>query len=271
MKTLNRRGFLKHAAVLSTGAVLAAACATAPPSAPTQPSAPAEPSTATLAPAPTSPPPTATPEPAPTSPPPVAEPAKIRWAYWANEALGKIYDKSVDLFSTQNPDIKVEKLYIEGGTGPWTEKILAMIAANDVPDVLLTTPDHLASFGGPGLLVDLKPFMDSAKLDTADFFEAGLTGGQRQAKQVGLPVGVFVSPLYYNKKHLAEVELQAPTKPDWTWDDLVAMAHKLTRQVEGQQRWGFHISTWFDLLIAPRVWATAEDCLRRSRDESKAR
>jgi multiple sugar transport system substrate-binding protein len=103
--------------------------------------------------------------------------------------------------------------------------------------------------------------MASDKLDTADFFQAGIEGAKRMNVQIGLPVGVFVSPLYYNKKHLAEVEIEAPTSPDWTWDDLVAMAHKLTRQVDGQQRWGFHISSWFDLLIAPRVWANGGEVL----------
>lgn len=234
---LNRRAFLARAAGVGSAALLAACTPKVP----------------------TAVPPTAAPAP--------KTPVSIRWSYWSNEALSKVYDQSVALFQQQNPNIKVVQLLVPGTTTEWGQKVLAMIAGNDVPDVLLQSSEHLSEWRGKGLLADLKPFIDADKLDLSAYFEAAIKGTQRAGKQLGFPIGMGAAPVFYNKTHIKEAGAESPTNPDWTWDDLVDLAKKLTRKVGNQQRYGFHVSRWFDFLIAPRVWQNGGEVFNA--DETK--
>ncbi|MBI3969703.1 MAG: extracellular solute-binding protein [Chloroflexi bacterium] len=191
----------------------------------------------------------------------------IRWSYWANDGLAPIYDQIVDRFQQEYPKVKVEKERASQGTGEWTPRVLAQIAGGDPPDVIEQTPQHLTDFSGQGALIDLKPLMTAHKLDTGDFFEGGIRGGVRSGKQFGLPFNIFFHTIFYNKRHFRERGLATPAA-NWTWDDLLDAARKLTSDTGSQKQWGFHASTgqWMNSIV-PRIWQNGGEVL--SADETQ--
>jgi len=147
------------------------------------------------------------------------------------EAEKALNDEFKNVFGKFNPGVTVEIINVAGD-----EKLLALIAAGTPPDVWWT-PHGGTIQVADGSVLDITDFIkdDPIMDDVLPAFLApykGLDGGL-----YGLPNGTWFWLIFYNKKALDEAKMPYPTN-DWTWDDLLAQAQKLTK--EGQ--WGFYNS-----------------------------
>lgn len=147
----------------------------------------------------------------------------------------KLLGEFKDVFEKFNPGVTVELLNVAG-----EEKLLALIAAGTPPDVWWTGSAGTIQVADGSILdiTDLlkgDPIMDDILPAYLTPYK-GLDGGL-----YGLPNGTWFWGIYYNKKNLDAARASYPTD-DWTWDDLLAIAQKSTK--EGQ--WGYYNSgiTW---------------------------
>jgi len=167
---------------------------------------------------------------------------EIRVTTWDSGNALEPYTNAIAAFEKAYPDIKVnlEPVPQEYGT-----KLLANLAAGTGPDVYQVGDGDVAKFAAQGIMEPLDPFITADGLDlNATFFPAVAAFGQVGGTTYLLTKDYSPLVLYYNKDIFDKEGVAYPT-PDWTWDDLLAAAQKLTTK----DRWGIQIPDgWGDWL-----------------------
>ena len=131
-----------------------------------------------------------------------------------------------DAFMKEHPEIKIETW-----NAPWDDyftKIQALWASGDpkaVPDIafLWPTPKYAAE----GVLENLDPYIQKSGYDLNDYWGGLLESAKYNGSVYGLPRDNEVNVLYYNKDLFDKAGVKYPDE-NWTWDDLLAAAEKLT-------------------------------------------
>jgi len=164
---------------------------------------------------------------------PAAEPAAaadgpvtITWAMWGSPAEVETHQHVADAFMESHPDIAIEIM-----SAPWGDyftKIQTLWASGDssvIPDVLFLWPTP--RYAADGVLENLDPYIEAAGYDLSDYWPALLESASLDGSVYGFPRDIGLEVLYYNKDIFDQVGVAYPTD-DWTWDDLLAAAEKLT-------------------------------------------
>ena len=150
---------------------------------------------------------------------------------------------TVDRFMRLHPHITVEVRR----TPELYQKLAVMIAGNAAPD-LTWMGQAFSEFAHRGAFLDIT---DRFKRDfpTHSFLPHALKwyqvrrrmeDGTVQHRQMGVPYGVDMTFIVYNKRLFDEADVRYPTN-DWTFDEFLAAARKLTiRDEDGRVvQWGF--------------------------------
>lgn len=203
---LSRRKFLKLAAIGAAGVSLAA-CAAPPPrvEAPTQPQ--------------------------PTEAPKAMEP-EGEITYVTHDPT-TYRDKVKERFNKKYPKIKVNMQQIPSD---FPTKIFASAAAGTLADVVRVWEPMVLDFGRAGQLIDLQPYVDAEKdFRPDDFIESLWNFPVIDGKRYGIADGWNGHLLFYNKDLFDAAQVPYPTE-DWTWDQYVEAARKISKPDE--KIWG---------------------------------
>ena len=151
-----------------------------------------------------------------------SEKVEISFAIWGDKEL---WENSLKAFEVEHPNIKVKLVYIPDA---YEDKLFAMIAGGTAPDVMTlyetTTPDMVKD----GVVKDLTPFIEKDQsFDINDFYDVSLELSKVDGKLYGLNYTLAPRVLFYNKTLFDKAEVAYPNA-DWTWDDYIAAAQKLT-------------------------------------------
>ena len=150
----------------------------------------------------------------------------ITWGFWGSPEEKASHEKVAAEFMKAHPDIKIEIWH-----QPWDDyftKLKTLWASGDpktIPDVLFLWPTP--SYAATGVLEDLDPYIQKSNYDTNDYWPALLESAKFDNKIYGFPRDIGVEALYYNKTIFDEAKVAYPTD-NWTWDDLLDAAKKLT-------------------------------------------
>ncbi len=207
-KLISRRDFLRAAAGTAAAAALAACAPAAPAAAPT--AAPVATTAPTKAPAKT--------------------PVKLRWWGGVPEANGP--KQCVEAFNKISPDIQVEYVQYPNNDEGNVKLDTALQADGEV--------DVCVSYG----LARLKQRADGGALEPLDAYlngfdplkEYGKLDNQWNGKYWALILALQPRFVYINKTALDDAGLKLPT--DWTWDDFMDYAKKLTKGSGPTKRYG---------------------------------
>ncbi len=127
------------------------------------------------------------------------------------------------------------------------EKLIAMIAAGQAPDIFYTNNTMRDRFASEGHLLDLKsiPEMTSLleKLRKVDVDRSTSVDGGIYA----LSNWTFTSGVYYNRAIFDSLKISYPDS-SWTWDEMVEIARQLTVDTNGDgktDRYGIFIGSHF--------------------------
>ena len=224
--TLNRRGFIKLAALGSAGVALGA-CTQSAPAAPAGAAATEAPE-ATTAPAATTAP-TATPA---VTPYPAAKDAVTIsfWHIWGGVRVDQVQMVLND-FMEANPKIKVEPLLLPNPG--YADKILTALAANP-PDLTMIYTDEFAPAAQRGALKQLDDLLQGDSVSPDIWYPGVYAMSTYQGKTYGLPfVGNFLQFLYWNRDEFQAGGLDPETAPP-TWDDVIDLAKKLASNDDGK-------------------------------------
>ena len=184
----------------------------------------------------------------------------IRFAGWsAGETEMKSYQKMIDLFQKQNPNIVVKYEVI---TQMFSENILASYAAGAAPDIFYLDSAWAPVFIAKGAVY---PVGDKLPKDFIDQFYPFLLEPFKgpDGKLYGVPKDWSVLSLFYNKKLFAQAGVPEPTET-WTWQDLFNAA-KTIYQKTGKPGIVIHaeFNRWLPYLMSngapPPTFSSAAD------------
>jgi multiple sugar transport system substrate-binding protein len=148
---------------------------------------------------------------------------------WATNNLEgtepEMLQKVSDLFVAANPNYKVTVLKYDGAT--YDQKLLTDIVAGTLPDLFVSADVYTKPFFDSGLTADLVPLAAEAGFDLTNFDELFLSLAEYEGKIGFLPRAADVVVTYYNKRMFDEAGVPYPN-PEWTYDDMLAAAEKLT-------------------------------------------
>ena len=225
MHTWSRSGLRRVPALLSVLALVAAACGTAAP-----------PSSSVAAPS------SSAPASAAASPSAAGEPVQIEWfvglGTGENEEQIPIEEAVVAAFNESQDAIELTLTVVDNTEA--SDTLATRIAAGDSPDIIGPIGIRgLQSFGDQ--LLDIGPMIESSGVDLSEIDPALLDVYNVGGKQIGIPMAVYSSFIYYNKSLFDEAGLAYPPheigalyegKP-WDWATVRELAMQLTVDTEG--------------------------------------
>jgi multiple sugar transport system substrate-binding protein len=183
-----------------------------------------------------------------------ATPIEVTWMVGVGPDR-PMYEQLLARFQELHPNIDVRPLWVP--SAQYQTKLKTLIAAGKSPD-LFWSGDVWVAYELP-FLADLSDLVarDAAELDLADFYPELLAACRYDGRQILLPRWFNVGLLYYNRTIFDEADEPYPS-PDWTWDDYLAAAKRLTRRHGPDDKdvevWGSSITTgwWGEWLIYVR-------------------
>ncbi len=193
-----------------------------------------------------------------TTPVPSKIQGTIRVGSWDSGDALEPFNTAIKAFEAKYPGVKVQLESVPQGYG---DKLLTQFAAGTAPDVIQVGDGDVAKFSTQGVLEPLDPFISGDNpLDMSVFFPAVADIGKVGGKYYLLTKDYSPLVLYYNKDLFKAAGVDFPTA-DWTWDDFVAAAQKLTvTDAKGNiTQWGVQLpDTWGDWLwyrgISPIIY-----------------
>jgi multiple sugar transport system substrate-binding protein len=138
------------------------------------------------------------------------------------------HERVAQAYMAEHPEVQFEYMF-----APWDEyftKLRTVWAGGDptvIPDILFLWPTP--SYAATGVLENLQPYIEASGYDLDDYWPYLLDSARYQGDIYGLPRDIEAHVLYYNKKLFDEAGVAYPTE-DWTWDDLLVAAEKLTKK-----------------------------------------
>lgn len=164
-------------------------------------------------------------------------PIELRFAFWGGKEEKEAYEKMIAAFNEAQTEIRVVPLHIPE---MYEEKLLIMIAAGDIPDIIAIGGAHIPLFAAKGALQDLGPF--AAQIDEGIYYPRAIEAMKWGGKLWALPFRANSKVMVVNLDMLEEAGIEPPTaeKP-WTPEQYLEAAKKLT--IPGV-RWG-SAQLWF--------------------------
>ena len=148
----------------------------------------------------------------------------------ADQKTRSMYRRVVTQFETRHPHVSVQILEIPAD---YYSKVLVMIAGRNAPD-LMWMGQSFAEFAARGVFMDMSARLE-AEVNLDEYLPQALEWYRIDGRQYGVPFGIDMSFVAYNKKLFDEAVVPYPTD-DWTLADFLEKARRLTRDRDGDGR-----------------------------------
>ncbi len=159
---------------------------------------------------------------------------EISMSVWGMPWENILYtDIDIPEFQKQNPDIKVKFYHFPAGN--YADKLMTLFAGGEAPDVMRAINFQLPLFSSKHVFAPLDEYIDGPEgFDRDDFVSGVWEGVKIKGKTYAIPTDTtVVDGLFYNKDMFDEIGLEYPTN-DWTWDEAIEAATKLTVRKAGR-------------------------------------
>ncbi|GAA5026413.1 ABC transporter substrate-binding protein [Actinopolymorpha pittospori] len=169
---------------------------------------------------------------------------KLTMSAWGGDVDKKVYEQRLALAHKKYPNITVQLQMAPGGED-YSQKISTAIAGGKGPDIL-ELAEQTSAFASKNQILPLDEHIRESKLDLgATFGETTSKIFAHDGKQYAIPDRSGAMVLYYNKKLFDAAGVSYPSA-DWTWNDLLSAAQKLTVRQSGEvTQWGFATINWW--------------------------
>lgn len=154
----------------------------------------------------------------------------VKIVFWRSltGVAGEAQEELVARFNESQDDVIVEAQF-QGAYAELLQKLLAALAAGELPDLVLLDSPFVALFAKDGALVNLDQFVknDTSSFDIKDFIPGLIQDGYYDGSLYALPVLRSTPLLYVNGDMLAEAGL--PRRAPRTWDEFREFSKKVTK------------------------------------------
>ncbi len=147
------------------------------------------------------------------------------------EAHEEDLKKMIEEFEKQNPDITIN--YEMAAFEDYFTKLQTRLAGGDAPDTFELNYENFVNYASKGALMDLDSLIEEDQDFSSDQLnQEAFKAFQHDGKQYGMVESFSNVVLFYNKDLFDQAGVDYPTA-DWTWEDELSAAQKLTNQEEG--------------------------------------
>ncbi len=165
------------------------------------------------------------------------EEINISFTWWGDTKRHEIYNRIVDLFEEENPNIKVDRPF-----GSWTQywdKLATQIASGGAPDVVGMHQRFVSDYVPRGALLNLETYMESGVIDTSAIPEAVVNGGYVNGKPYMVAQGVVTTGIVYNTAVFDDLGVSYPDM-NWTWEEHADKLIEIreSAKAKGLDMWG---------------------------------
>src|SRR5690242_9572328 len=152
-----------------------------------------------------------------------AQTIQIWEGYTAAEA--KAFSHLVSEYEAQHPGQKVSPLFVNNDNT--LQKVLTAVRGGSPPDIAYLYGSWAPNVAQIPQVVNLTQVVQRPGVNWDDFWTGERAVATVNGKVIGIPAVVDNLAVVYNKTLFAKAGLQPPG-PDWTWQEFVADAKKLT-------------------------------------------
>jgi len=150
-------------------------------------------------------------------------PIQIWEGFTGTEA--KTFSHLVSEYEAQHPGQKVSSLYVNNDDT--LQKVLTAVRGGSPPDIAYLYGSWAPNVAEIPQVVDLTQVVKQPGVDWNDFWTGERAVATVNGKVIGIPALVDNLAVVYNKTLFAKAHLAVPG-PNWTWQQFVADAQKLT-------------------------------------------
>lgn len=143
---------------------------------------------------------------------------KITFSTWGSASEMAILEPIIADFEKQNPRIKIELMHIPQD---YFQKLHLLFASNTAPDVIFINNLNIPTYADK--LEDLTPHIKKE-----EFYEKSIVALSNKDITYAIPRDVSNLVIYYNKSLFKKYGVPYPNK-DWSLDDLIIVAQRMTR------------------------------------------
>ena len=165
------------------------------------------------------------------------------------------YQSLVTAFEVAHPDTDVELIHIPSPSD-YRLRLGADFAAGRPPDVSLINYRRYAALAARGVLEPVEPYLRASRVITErDFYPQAIDPFRWRGELMCLPQNISSLVVYVNRDLFVSAGVPLP-EADWTWDEFLAAASALTRDLDGDGRIDqYGLGTEVSLArLAPFVW-----------------
>lgn len=180
------------------------------------------------------------------------------------------YESLVEAFQAAQSEVQVELRYVPD-QAEYRRRLAADFSAGAAPDVMLLNYRRFATFAGQGGLAPLGDYLArSETLNEADFYPQVMDAFRFDGEFWCIPQNMSSLVVYYNRDLFDAAGLPYPAD-DWTWEDFLAAAQRLTVDADGDgqpEQYGAGIEPTLNRL-APFVWQAGGEIVDNPQNPSR--
>jgi multiple sugar transport system substrate-binding protein len=187
-----------------------------------------------------------------------ASAAELRVSWWGGDARQVATNAALDAIS-KSKLTDITFVTESQGRAQYIEKLATQIAGGNAPDLVQTASQDVQEF--KGVLLDLKPYIDSGALDVSGIDASMLARqGTVAGKVLGIPFSIQSNAVLSNGTVFATYGI-APPAEGWTWEEYGAAAKAISDASGGSIKGAADDSSiyyiyegWFQARTGKTVW-----------------
>ena len=183
----------------------------------------------------------------PTAAPAAKGPVTIDFLAWGDNADVPAWDKVSKDYMAKNPNVTVKVTAIADPGNNLYPKLQTMFAGGTPPDVSSFQGWEWQTYSDKNLLVPLDDYIKKSNL--MNIYPDGVSSvevsTQRKGKRYLAPLQMATMVMFYAKKPFQDAGIPFP-KDDWTFDQFLEIAKKLTKADGTNKMYGYQANgSWF--------------------------
>ncbi|GEM_PF-6267696 len=165
-----------------------------------------------------------------------------------------IWERTFSGFAQEHPGVTVQPTWIVGDRNT---KIISLVAAGDPGDLFWTNnASSLHEFSARKIDRPLDDLVATSKCDLSQHYARSIAINRYQGKLYGMPTDsqAGISAIFYNADALTQAGVAVPAAT-WSYDDMMAVAAKLTVPTGAKQLFGIlGFESWYSWLSLMYSW-----------------
>lgn len=168
-------------------------------------------------------------------------PVELSFSFWGWGNEIELKQKIIQAYEASHPNVKIKGAFTDGETYP--AKLQTYFSSNTAPDVISIAGDILSEFVAQGVFADLSAYLQKDKLLSGTWPKVSVDAFRYKGTIAATPFVFKIPAIVYNKSLFDKAGLAYP-KDDWTEDQLLDLAKRLTSGEGVNKVFGFNLSFW---------------------------